>query len=40
MRPEQECLGRKTFSLDFIRRAAELFTESCGELPEALLALG
>jgi hypothetical protein len=40
MRPWPECLERKTFSLDFIFRAAELFTEDCGELLGALLAFG
>ena len=40
MRPRQACLERKTFSLHFIVGAAELFTESCGELPTARLALG
>jgi hypothetical protein len=40
MRPWRECLERKSFSLDFIDRAAELFTEDCGELFGALLALG
>ena len=40
MRPRQECLERKTFSLHFIFGAAELFTEDCGELLGALLALG
>ena len=38
MRPWQECLERKTFSLDFIFRAAELFTFGCGALDRALLA--
>ena len=40
MRPGQECLERKSVSRHFIFGAAELFTEGCGELPEALLALG
>jgi hypothetical protein len=40
MRPWQGCLERKLFSLDFMIGAAELFTEDCGELPVALLALG
>ena len=40
MRPWQDCLERKTFSLTFIVGAAELFTEGCGELVGALLALG
>ena len=40
MRPWQACLGRKGFSLDFISAAAELFTDGCGELSGALLALG
>lgn len=40
MRPRQGCLERKSFSPDFITGAAELFTEACGELPRALLALG
>jgi len=40
MRPWQACRERKTFSLDFTFGAAELFTEGCGELFEALLALG
>jgi hypothetical protein len=40
MRPGQGCLERKSFSLAFIAAAAELFTEVCGELFEALLALG
>jgi hypothetical protein len=39
MRPWRECLERKSFSLDFITGAAELFTEDSGEL-RALLALG
>jgi len=39
MRPWQACLERKTFSLDFIGGAAELFTEGSEELPRALLAL-
>jgi len=38
MRPWRECLERKTFSLNFIFRAAELFTAGCGELFRALLA--
>ncbi len=40
MRPWQGCLERKSFSLDFTSGAAELFTDGCGGLPEALLALG
>src|SRR3974377_597816 len=40
MRPWQTCLERKTFSLDFIGVAAELFTDDCGELRGALLVLG
>jgi hypothetical protein len=40
MRPWPECLERKSFSLLFIFGAAELFTEDCGELLGALLALG
>jgi hypothetical protein len=40
MRPWQGCLERKRFSLDFTSGAAELFTEACGELLGALLALG
>jgi len=40
MRPWQACPERKSFSLDFIFGAAELFTEGCGELIEALLAFG
>ena len=40
MRPWQECLERKTFSPGFILGAAELFTEDCGEVSRALLALG
>jgi hypothetical protein len=40
MRPRRECLERKTFSLPFILVSAELFTERCGELLRALLALG
>jgi hypothetical protein len=40
MRPWQQCLERKTFSLTFIFGAAKLFTEGCGELLRALLALG
>jgi len=40
MRPWQTCLERKTFPLHFTFGAAELFTEGCGELSEALLALG
>ena len=40
MRPWQECLERKSFSLDFITGVAELFTEDSGELLGALLALG
>ena len=38
MRPWQACLERKTFSLDFIFRAAELFTFGCGALDRVLLA--
>jgi hypothetical protein len=38
MRPWQACLERKTFSLDFIFRAAELFTFGCGALIRTLLA--
>jgi hypothetical protein len=40
MRPWQGCLERKSFPLHFIFGAAELFTEGCGELLGALLALG
>ena len=40
MRPGRECLERKSFSLLFMGSSAELFTEVCGELPRALLALG
>jgi hypothetical protein len=40
MRPWRTCLERKTFSLDFIVPAAELFTEGCGERVEDFLALG
>jgi len=40
MRPGQACLERKSFPVDFIFGAAELFTENCGELLEALLAFG
>jgi hypothetical protein len=40
MRPRQECLERKGFSLLFIFGTAELFTEGSGELLEALLAFG
>jgi len=40
MRPWRECLERKSLSLDFMNGAAELFTEDCGELLGALLALG
>ena len=39
MRPWLVCLERKSFSLTFVMGAAELFTEGCGELPGALLAL-
>jgi len=38
MRPGQACLERKSFSLDFIFRAAELFTFGCGALARTLLA--
>lgn len=38
MRPGQACLERKTFSLDFIFRAAELFTFGSGALVWTLLA--
>jgi len=40
MRPGQASLERKSFSRTFMIGAAELFTEGCGELFEALLALG
>jgi hypothetical protein len=40
MRPEEGCLGRKSFSREFIFGAAQLFTAGCGELFEALLAIG
>jgi hypothetical protein len=40
MRPWPECLERKTFSPAFIFGPAKLFTDSCGELPEALLGFG
>jgi hypothetical protein len=40
MRPGKECLGRKSFSLQFIRGAAQLFTVGCAELLPALLAAG
>jgi len=40
MRPGLECLERERISLLFIFGAAELFTEDCGELRRALLALG
>jgi hypothetical protein len=40
MRPGQECLERKTFSLDFNFVSAELFTDACGELLGALLVIG
>jgi hypothetical protein len=40
MRPWLTCLERKSFSPEFIFGAAELFTEACGELRGALLALG
>jgi hypothetical protein len=40
MRPRQECLERKTFSLHFIVDAAKLFTVGCGELGRALLTAG
>ena len=40
MRPWQECLDRNSFSPDFTSGSAELFTERCGELARALLALG
>ena len=38
MRPGPECLERKTFSLDFIFRAAELFTFGSGTLLQTVLA--
>jgi len=40
MRPEEGCFGRKSFSLEFIFGAAQLFTVGCGELFRALLANG
>jgi hypothetical protein len=40
MRPRQACLERKSFSLHFIFGSAKLFTDGCGELLGALLALG
>jgi hypothetical protein len=40
MRPWRECLERKSFSLDFMTRAAKLFTDSCGELRRGLLVVG
>jgi hypothetical protein len=40
MRPEPECLERKSFSLEIIFGAAQLFTVGCGELLRALLAAG
>jgi len=40
MPPWLPCLERKSFSPDFILGAAELFTEDCGEVSGALLALG
>ena len=40
MRPRLECLERKSFSLAFIFGSAELFTEDCGKLRVAFLALG
>ena len=40
MRPGQGCLARKSFSLAFMVRAAELFTEGAEALPGVLLALG
>jgi hypothetical protein len=40
MRPETGCLDRKSVSPGFMLAAAELFTEGCGELLWALLALG
>jgi hypothetical protein len=40
MRPETECLGRKTFSLEIIVGAAKLFTVGGGELFRALPAAG
>src|SRR5579859_6594870 len=39
MRPWPECLERKTFSRNFMGRAAELFTAGCGGLFPALLAV-
>src|SRR5262249_31152061 len=38
MRPGQTCLERKNFPLDFIFRAAELFTFGFGALLRTLLA--
>jgi hypothetical protein len=40
MRPWLEYLDRKSFSLDFMAGAAQLFTVGCGELFRALLAAG
>jgi len=40
MRPEEGCLGRKSFSLLFIFGAAQLFTAGCGEFFGDLLAVG
>jgi hypothetical protein len=39
MRPWQTYLERKISSANFIFGAAEIFTEGCGELVGALLAL-
>ena len=40
MRPWQACLERKSLPPDLCFGAAKLFTEGCGELLGALLALG
>ena len=40
LRSNRRCLVRKSFPLEFIFGAAELFTEGCGELLLALLTLG
>jgi hypothetical protein len=40
MRPEEESLGRKSFSLQFIFGSAKLFTAGCGELCAGALLAG
>jgi hypothetical protein len=40
MRPEELCLGRKTFSLQFMFGSAKLFTGGCGERGAGALLAG